>query len=67
MNDGPLPAAPAPQQSVPMKPTQQGHHLSRLMALGDDTCGKLSSMLMKNEVWSHSNSTSSRRRAYGGP
>lgn len=59
MTDGPLPAAPAPQQAVPVKPTQQGHHLSRLTALGDDTRGKLSRMLMKNEVWSQPSSTSS--------
>lgn len=50
MNDGPVAAAPAPQQSVPIEPTQQGLHLSRLTAPGDDTCGKLSRMLMKNEV-----------------
>lgn len=58
MNDGPLPTAPAPQHSVSVKPTQQGHHRSKLTALGDDTCGKLSGMLMTNEVWSQSSRTS---------
>lgn len=61
MTDGLLPTAPAPEQAVPVKPTQQGHHLSRLTALGDDTRGKLSRMLMKNEVWPQSSSPSSRQ------
>lgn len=45
-----------------VKPTQQGHHLSKLTALGDDTGGKLSGMLVKNEVWSQSSRTSSQQR-----
>lgn len=57
----PFPTALAPQQSVPGKPTQQGHHLSRMTALGDDTCGKLGRMLMKNEVWSQSSSASNQQ------
>lgn len=54
-----FPTASAPHQVVPVKPTQHGHHLSRLTAPGDDTRGKLSRMLLKNEVWSQSSSTSS--------